>query len=149
MGKESRVEIRIEEDVKEKIQVEASSSGRTLSEYVCSLIDKDIKQKEEKIDLEAQRYLVEMQKWSDRSGKSVLELLDRIKNLAVPSTPRRDPREIALELEKRGMKQADIARILNQRGYTYVDGKPFTYQRVWHILNPNGFSERAERLGQS
>jgi len=149
MGKASRVEIRIEEDMKEKVQVEASSLGRTLSEYVCYLIDKDIKQREEKIDLEAQRYLGEMQKWSDRSGKSVFELLDRIKKFADLSTPRRGPREIALELEKQGMKQADIARVLNQQGCTYTDGQPFTFQRVWHLLNPNGFSEREKRLGQS
>lgn len=148
MGKESRIEIRIEEDVKERAQVVASSLEFTLSEYVFSLIDKDIKQREEKIDLEARRYFDDMQKWSARCGKPVSELLNRIENLAKPPTPPRTAREIALELEKDGMRQTDIAGILNQKGYTYGDGQPFTQPRVWHLLNPNGRSERESRLGQ-
>ena len=148
MGKESRIEIRIEEDVKERAQVVASSLGSTLSEYVCDLIDKDIKQREEEIALEAQRYFDNMQEWSARCGKPVSELLNRIKNLAKPSTPRKTDYEIALELEKDGTRQTDIARILNQNGYTYSDGLPFTQPRVWHLLNPNGRSERESRLGQ-
>ena len=82
MGKESRMEIRIEEDVKEIAQVVASSLGFTLSEYVCDLIDKDIKQREEEIALEAQRYFDNMQEWSARWGKPVSELLNRIEKLS-------------------------------------------------------------------
>ena len=149
MGKESRMEIRIEEDVKERAQVVASSLGFTLSEYVCDLIDKDIKQREEEIALETQRYFDNMQEWSGRCGKPVSELLNRIENLARPSTPQRTAHEIALELERDGTRQMDIARILNQKGYTNGDGLSFTQQRVWHLLNPNGRSEKESRLGQN
>lgn len=149
MGKESRIEIRIEDDVKERAQVVALSLGFTLSEYVFSLIAKDIKQREEKIELEARRYFDDMQKWSVRCGRPVSELLDRIENLATPSPPQRTAYEIALELENDGKKQKDIARILNQKGFSYGDGLPFTQQRVWHLLNPSGRTEREDRLGQS
>lgn len=151
MVKESRIEIRIAEDLKERGQVEAVSLGYNFSEYVSFLICKNIEQRDEEVDLEAQRYFADMREWSTRSGKPVSELIDRIENLAKPPPPtKRTAYEVALELEKRGVKQKDIARILNQGGYTYPpDGQPFTYQRVWHLLNPNGFSERKDRLGLS
>ena len=148
MGKESRMEIRIEEEVKESAQVVASSLGFTLSEYVCNLVDRDIKQREEEIALEARRFFDSMQEWSARCGKPVSELLNRVEDLARPSTPQKTAYEIALELEKDGMRQKDIAGVLNQKGYTYHDGGQFTLQRVWHLLNPNGVSERKSRLGQ-
>ena len=149
MDKESRIEIRIAEGVKEEIQMVATSLGRSLSEHVSCLIAREIEHREEEIALEAQQFADDMKKWSDRRGRPVSELLERIKNLVQSPTPRRSAREIALELEQAGMKQADIARVLNQEGHTYSDGGQFTYQRVWHLLNPNGISERAKRLGQS
>ena len=150
MDKESRIEIRIAEGVKEEIQGVATSLGRSLSEHVCCLIEREIEHREEGIALEAQQFADDMKKWSDRRGKPVSELLERIKNLVQSPTPRRTAREVALALEQDGMKQADIARVLNQEGYTYSsDGGQFTYQRVWHLLNNKGVSERAKRLGQS
>ena len=56
-------------------------------------------------------------------------------------------REYAWQLEKEGKTQTEIANILNALGFTYEsDGGPFTQQRVWHLLNPNGFTERESRL---
>ena len=148
MDKESRLEIRVGEDVKERAHVVALSQGHTLSEYVLHLINSDINQREEEIEREARRYLDEIQEWSGRCGIPVSELLDRIVNLTKPSTPPKTAYEFALELESDGKRQKDIARILNQGGYTYSDGQPFTQPRVWHLLNPNGRSERAGRIGR-
>ena len=148
MDKESRLEIRVGEDVKERAHVVALSLGYTLSEYVLQLINSDINQREEEIEREARRYLDDLQEWSGRCGIPVSELMERIENLAKPSTPQKTSYEIALELERNGKRQVDIARILNQKGYTYSDGQPFTQQRVWHLLNPNGRSERAGRVGR-
>lgn len=148
MDKESRLEIRVGEDVKERAHVVALSLGYTLSEYVLQLINSDINQREEEIEREARRYLDDLQEWSGRCGIPVSELMERIEDLAKPSTPQKTSYEIALELERNGKRQVDIARILNQKGYTYGDGLPFTQQRVWHLLNPNGRSERAERVGR-
>ena len=149
MDKESTLKIRIEEDVKERAHVVALSLGYTLSEYVLHLINSDINQREEAIELEARRHLDEIQEWSGRCGKPVSELLERIESLTKPPTPqKKSAYEIALELERDGKRQKDIARILNQEGYTYNDGQPFTQPRVWHLLNPNGRSERAGRVGR-
>ena len=148
MNKESMLKIRIEEDVKERAHVVALSLDYTLSEYVLHLINSDINQREEEVELEARRHLDEIQEWSGRCGKPVSELLERIESLTKPPTPqKKSAYEIALELERDGKRQVDIARILNQKGYKYK-GQPFTQPRVWHLLNPNGRSERAGRVGR-
>lgn len=147
MDKESTLKIRIEEDVKERAHVVALSLGYTLSEYVLHLINSDINQREEEVELEARRYLDDIQEWSGRCGKPVSELLNRIESLTKPPTTQKTASEIAQELERDGKRQVDIARILNQKGYKYK-GQPFTQPRVWHLLNPNGRSERAERVGR-
>ena len=147
MDKESTLKIRIEEDLKERAHVVALSLGYTLSEYVLHLINSDINQREEAIELEARRHLDEIQEWSGRCGKPVSELLERIESLTKPPTTQKTASEIAQELERDGKRQVDIARILNQKGYKYK-GQPFTQPRVWHLLNPNGRSERAERVGR-
>lgn len=56
-------------------------------------------------------------------------------------------REVALQLERDGITQTEIANTLNSQGFTYRnEGGLFTQQRVWHLLNPSGITERESRL---